>query len=74
MDRLKAELRRLAQDDPGAEGNKQAVMEGFLEVLGLFLTPVAIETLSGYEVRGLMVCFLADASRLGYDAAVNEFM
>lgn len=74
MERLKAELRMLAQHDLGSENNKQAVMDGFLEVLELFLTPEAIDTLSGWEARSLLVLFLADATHLGYDGAVSEFM
>lgn len=74
MERLKAELRMLAQHDPGSENNKQAVMEGCLEVLERFLTPAAIETLSGHEVRRLMISFLSDARLWGYDEAVTQFM
>lgn len=74
MEKLKAELRLLGQHDTGTAENKSAITEAFFEVMLVFLTPAAIETFSGPELRALMVRMLKDAEEDGYQAAVGNFM
>lgn len=72
MDRLKAELRQLAQHDGGTPEDRDNLIDSIILLLQRYFTDEMINTFSGWEVRGLIINYLKRAEEVNVEAALKE--